>query len=396
MRKSIALLILALAIATNIYAQNTPVYPNYNTSPIPPDSTGMSSNAVQLAAKMHLGWNIGNTLEATGGETAWGNPMVTKQLIDLVKKSGFNAIRIPCAWNQYLSNAAKAEIDKNWLKRVKEVVDYCIENDMYVLLNIHWDGGWLENNCTPEFKDRNNAKQKAFWEQIATYFRDYDERLIFAGANEPNVENAEQMAVLLSYYQTFVDAVRATGGRNYYRVLVMPGPSTDFEKTYKLMHTFPTDKVPNRQMLEVHYYTPYNFCGLTEDASWGRMSFYWGKQYHSKTDTLRNAYWGEEDEAIRLFGLMRQKFVDKGIPILVGEYGAVRRNNIPGDNLALHLNSRAYWLRYITQLCVENQMIPFYWDAGGSGANAWGFFNRQTNKISDYQGLNAVLQGGVK
>src|SRR5690606_30364005 len=90
-------------------------YPSYNTNPLPPDSTGMTHNAVELAAKMHIGWNIGNTLEASGGETAWGNPMVTQELIDAVKRGGFNAIRIPCAWNQYLSNESNAEISDAWL-----------------------------------------------------------------------------------------------------------------------------------------------------------------------------------------------------------------------------------------------------------------------------------------
>ena len=172
------------------------LYPSYNTNPLPPDATGMGSTAAEIASKISLGWNIGNSLEATGSETAWGNPKVSKALIDLVKQNGFNAIRIPCSWNQYMSNSTKAEIKTEWLNRVKEVIQYCIDNDMYVLINIHWDGGWLENNVTEAKKDENNAKQKAFWEQIATHFRNYDEHLLFASANEPNVENAAQMAVL--------------------------------------------------------------------------------------------------------------------------------------------------------------------------------------------------------
>ncbi len=175
-------------------------YPSYNTNPLEPDNTGMASNAVALAGKLKIGWNIGNTLEAIGGETAWGNPMVTGQLIQLVKANGFNAIRIPCSWNQYLENPATAKIKTEWLERVKQVVSYCVDNDMYVVLNIHWDGGWLENNCTKEKQDENNAKQKAFWEQIATQMRDFDEHLLFASANEPNVENTTEMEVLLSYH----------------------------------------------------------------------------------------------------------------------------------------------------------------------------------------------------
>src|SRR5690606_15014605 len=110
-----------------------------------PDAIGMSSNATTLAANINLGWNIGNSLEAIGGETAWGNPAVTKAFIDVVKQNGFNAVRIPCSWNQHMVNSNTAQIKTDWLNRVKEVIQYCIDNDMYVLLNIHWDGGWLEN-----------------------------------------------------------------------------------------------------------------------------------------------------------------------------------------------------------------------------------------------------------
>ena len=265
------------------------LYPSYNTNPIAADATGMSSTAVQLAANIKLGWNIGNTLEATGGETAWGNPKATKALIDLVKANGFNAIRIPCSWNQNMVNASTAQIKADWLARVKEVVQYCTDNNMYVILNIHWDGGWLENNCTEASKVANNAKQKAFWEQIATSLRDFDEHLLFASANEPNVDDATQMAVLTSYHQTFIDAVRSTGGKNAYRTLVVQGPSTDIDKTNKLMLTLPTDKVASRMMVEVHYYTPWNFCGMEKDETWGKMFYYWGANYHSTTDTAHNA-----------------------------------------------------------------------------------------------------------
>jgi len=119
-------------------SQANQIYPSYNTSPIAPDLTGMSSTAVQLAAKIQLGWNIGNTMEAPGGEGGWGNPPITEDYVKFVKQLGFNAIRIPCAWNYgHVDNSATAHIDPNWLARVKEVVGYCVNNDIYVLLNIH-------------------------------------------------------------------------------------------------------------------------------------------------------------------------------------------------------------------------------------------------------------------
>jgi endoglucanase len=367
-------------------------YPSYNTSPLPADPTGMPSNAVQLAAKIRLGWNIGNTLEAIGGETAWGNPQVTKALIDKVKQSGFNAVRIPCSWDQY-ANASTAQLQATWLDRVKQVVQYCIDDSLYVVLNIHWDGGWLENNCTSQAQTSVNAKQKAFWEQIATKLRDFDEHLVFASANEPAVSDATQMSVLLSYHQTFINAVRSTGGRNSYRVLVVQGPSTDVEKTNNLMNTLPTDPTPNRMMVEVHYYTPWQFCGMTTDESWGSMFYYWGQGYHSTTDPARNATWGEEADVARYFGMMKTKFADKGIPVVLGEYGAIRRTSLTGDALTLHLASRAYYLKNVTQQARANGLLPFYWDEGALGNNSFGIINRQDNTVFDQQALDALVQG---
>lgn len=368
-------------------------FPDYNTNPIAADASGMGSTAVQLAAKIKLGWNIGNTLEATGGETAWGNPKVTKTLIDQVKANGFNAIRIPCSWNQYLANSATAQIKAEWLERVKEVVQYCVDNDMYVIVNIHWDGGWLENNITEAKKDENNAKQKAFWQQIATYLRGFDEHLLFAGANEPNVENATQMAVLTSYHQTFIDAVRSTGGKNAYRNLIIQGPSTDIEKTKDLMTTLPEDNVANRMMVEVHYYGPWNFAGLTKDESWGKMFYYWGTGYHSITDAERNATWGEEEYLETNFKSMKTQFVDKGIPVILGEFGAIRRTSLTGDALTLHLNSRAYYLKTVVKQAKANGLIPFYWDEGSLDNFGFGIFKRSDNTVFDNQVLTALQEG---
>ena len=368
-------------------------YPSYNTSPLPPDVSGMSSTAVQLAAKINLGWNIGNSLEAIGGETAWGNPLVTKALIDKVKLSGFNAIRIPCSWNQYMANSSTAQLKEDWLNRVKEVVQYCVDNGMYVIVNIHWDGGWLENNCTTQKQTSVNAMQKAFWEQIATHLRGFDEHVLFASANEPNVSTATGMTVLNSYHQTFINAVRSTGGRNTYRVLVIQGPSTDIQKTFDLMNTLPTDPTPNRMMTEVHYYTPWNFCGLTTDESWGKMFYYWGDGYHSTTDPTRNATYGEEADVQKYFQMMKTKFVDKGIPVVLGEYGVIRRSSLTGDALTLHLASRAYYLKYVTQQAGVYGLLPFYWDNGFIGDNTFALFNRQNNTVYDQQALDALVQG---
>lgn len=377
------------------FASSIGLFPSYNTNPVAPDSTGMASTAPQLASKIRLGWNIGNTMEAIGGETAWGNPKVSNELLALVKRSGFDAVRIPIAWNEY-ANQQTAAISTTWLNRVKEVVQMAVDNELYVLINIHWDGGWLENNVTPAKQVENNAKQKAFWEQIATLLRDFDEHVMFASANEPHVETAQQMAVLDSYHQTFVDAVRATGGKNAYRVLVVQGPITDIEKTNTLWTQMPRDTASQRLMAEVHFYTPYQFALQQKDESWGRQFYYWGKDYHSATDSTRNPTWGEEAEVDRLFDLMKVKFVDQGIPVVLGEFSAMRRTNLTGDNLALHLAGRAYYHEYVTRQALARGLIPFYWDNGGTDNFSSGIFNRQQNTVFDQPVLDALLEGAAQ
>lgn len=383
--------LLSLKENSMVAVQLNTIYPSYNTSPKAPDKTGMNSSAVQLAAKFKLGWNIGNTFEAPGGETGWGSPVITEDYIRFVKQQGFNAIRLPCAWNwQHLTNEATAQIDPAWLNRVKEVIGYCVKNDLYVLLNIHWDNGWLDHHINRAKQDSVNAKQKALWEQIATAMRDFDEHLMFAGSNEPPAENAEQMAILASYHQTFVNAVRSTGGKNSYRVLVVQGPSTDIEKTNSLMRSLPTDIVPNRMMAEVHFYTPFQFCLMFDgDASWGKMFYYWGEGNHSTNEVDRNATWGEEIEIINLFGMMKKKFTDKGIPVILGEYGAFRRNNgkhAPKDSVT-HNKAVDHWITFVTKQAIAHGFKPFWWDTGGA-------LDRRNYTVNDKRTIDALIAGG--
>lgn len=368
---------------------------------IPPDKTGMESDSKVLAKKINLGWNLGNTLEAIGGETAWGNPKASKALIDLVKASGFNAVRIPCAWDQYLENQTTYKIKDLWLARVKEVVDYCIENDMYAILNIHWDGGWLENNPTPDKQAEVNKKQKAIWEQIALYFRNYDERLLFAGTNEVHTTSGNptqaNFDVQMSYNQTFVDAVRSTGGKNAYRNLIIQAYNTNIDQAVAYLK-ISTDYVPDRLMVEVHHYDPWNFCGLEKDETWGKYAALWGQPYEQYAIGVlagRAATWGKEDYLKTQFNKIKTSFVDKGYPVILGEYGVIRRTTYSGDALMHHLDSRAYYLRYVTEQAKNYGLIPFYWDDGGIGNLAFGIIDRKTNRIADEKALNALIEGSV-
>ena len=132
---------------------------------------------------------------------------------------------------------------------------------------------------------------------------------------------------------------------------------------------------------------------MSEDASWGNMFYYWGKDYHSATDLSRNATWGEEDDLNKYFLMMKTKFVDNGIPVVLGEFAAIKRTSLTGDALTLHLASRAYFLKYVTQQAKANGILPFYWDAGGMGNNSSALFNRQNNTVYDQQALDALVEG---
>jgi len=347
-------------------------------------NVGMESDAMTLAAKMYAGWNIGNTLEAIGGETAWGNPKITADYIVKIKQLGFNAIRIPCAWDQYIENAETYQIKESWLDRVNEVVGYCVANDMYAIVNIHWDGGWLENNCTPDKQEENNRKQHALWTQIANRLNHYDEHLLFAGTNEPNVDTAQKMTVLKSYLQTFIDAVRATGGNNAVRNLIVQGPNTDIDMTHNLFGNMPTDVVSNRLMAEVHYYNPWTFCGMDKDESWGRMAYFWGAFAVSGSD--RNSTFGDEAEMKSLFGKMKTKFVDKGIPVILGEYGAITIRTGLGANQEAHDKSRNLYDETVTREAKDHGLVPFYWETGR-------VVNRSTGEIKDNYAMDGILKG---
>ena len=342
--------------------------------------------AQQIVSKMKVGCNLGNTLEAICSEDVWGAGKTSQRVIDSIKAAGFNTIRVPAAWFCH-SDTVTNIIDSAWIARVKEVVDFCINDSLYTILNIHWDQGWLDHHINVDDSAKVNTRQRAYWTQIAEYFKDYDEYLLFAGSNEPPAKDATGMSILLSYHQTFIDAVRATGGNNSSRTLIIQGPSSDIELTNKLFNTLPTDQIADRLIVEVHYYTPYQFCLMNEDANWGKMFYYWGKGYHSTTDVTHNTNWGEESDVEKYFEMMKTKFVDKGMPVIIGEYGAYKRNIGAPSNKELHDASVEYYHRYVVKSAIRKGIIPFLWDTPG------GLFNRSTGAVRDRGILNAIMQG---
>jgi endoglucanase len=335
--------------------------------------------AQQVAGQITLGWNLGNTLEAQCGETAWGNPTVSQAFVNSVKAAGFNAIRIPAAWDCHTSNGT---IDPNWIARVKQVVDYAYNQNMYVVLNIHWDGGWLEEHPLYSHQQAVNQKQTNYWTQIANYFKNYNERLLFAGTNEVhanyNEPTNEHITVQQSYNQTFVNAVRATGGNNSSRTLVVQTYNTSWEWGMKYF-SMPSDSIANRLMVEIHFYDPYDFT-LNPNGP----CLAWG----SPNPQYSQCSWGQESFVDSVFSQVRNKWVNNAIPVMIGEYGVATRAN-------LHTASRQYWNEYINRSAKNNGIKTFYWDNGvqPSSTNGFALFNRSTGAVTDQGVVDAIKRG---
>lgn len=376
----------------------------------------MELTATEVAARMAPGWNLGNTLEAgnsannftnkggLGAETSWQGTKTTQDVIDYVKAQGFRSVRIPCAWVMgHISDAANYTIDGNWMARVKEIVDYCINDGLYVVINDHWDGGWLENNIgNTTAKVRNTEILKTLWTQIATAFRDYDEHLLFAGLNEPNNDDSKakaETAYLQDYEQAFIDAVRATGGNNARRILVVQGPGTNIDKTcnYFDMAKF-TDTAADRLMVEIHYYDPWQFWGMEKDESWGKVFYYWGKDNHV-SGSGHNATWGEESYMKEELQKLKTKFVDNGVPVLIGEFGANWRTITgSGESQEKHNASIQYHYEQLFTLSMQMGMVPMAWDTNYAGRPSMTIINRSSKTIYNQymmNGIKAAITAGI-
>lgn len=357
---------------------------------ITPRPEGMKKNAIQIAKEIKLGWNLGNSLEVGSGETAWGNPKTTKELITAVKNAGFSAVRIPCIWTAYASNDGTYKIQADRMARVKEVVDYCIDNGLYVILNTMHD--WIDKFNYKEYDENKvieaDNKIKIVWGQIADNFNEYGDKLLFAFANECDVPRAA-MSVFKRFEQTFVDVVRKSGGNNLYRTLVVQCPMTDIDRAYQYMDLV-TDPTPLSLMTEVHYYTPWSFCGVNEGT------FFWGEDYKIYGQ-IEEGY--QEDYVCSQFNKVREMFTSKGIPVVLGEFGAQYGNKVKLEDPELQAKaeeSRAYFMQYVTEQAKNYGLIPFIWDDG------WNFplMDRRNCKVietrqMDMDALNKGAEAGV-
>ena len=274
----------------------------------------MSSS--EIVADMKVGWNLGNTLDSydtssSDNETGWGNPKTTKAMIDTVKDAGFNAVRIPVTWGEHLS--ADNTIDADYLNRVQEIVDYAIDDNLYVILNVHHDDAlWLH----PTYSEQAAVTEKltSIWKQLCERFGDYDHHLVFEGMNEPRVIGSatewsggtpEERDVINQLYQAFVDTVRATGGLNADRTLIISSHAQSITKEAVSAVKIPDDA---HIAVSIHSYAPWDFCG-TEDtrSDWGSDA--------------------DKQELDTNFQYLEDTFISKGVPVLLDEFGAVDKNN---------------------------------------------------------------------
>lgn len=353
---------------------------------------GMQSNATKIMKEVSTGWNLGNTLESDGAdETAWGNPMTTRPMIEALKAQGFNAIRIPVRWCVHAD--ADMNINAGWMARVKEVVDYAYDQGMYVILNSHHDN-WYDRivpGTLGETKEDILNKFNNMWTQIANTFKDYDEHLLFAGTNEviyisqgkevwTEPTNEDLYIYMNDLNQTFVNTVRATAGNNAWRTLIVQPWASNAELALKHF-VKPVDNVENRLMLEFHYYQPWNFCQQSGDDSKKENMYYWGSPYEDMSYSTNT-----ENEIIKLFGDLKYNFVDKGIPVVMGEYGAVKHrktstNQSFGINFTKSEESRAYYLEFMVKQAKNHGFAAFFWDNNcidTTGEN-FGLFDRSNN-----------------
>ena len=331
--------------------------------------------ALEATRLMGNGINLGNTLEACDNnvgiktntplsyETYWGQPKTTQAMIDGMKAAGFDTIRIPVAWMTNATHLYEGDytIDADYMDRVEEVVRYARKAGMYVIINDHWDGGWYGMFGSESAETRALAMEayKGMWQQIAERFRDYSDYLIFESANEElggrfdensplycsdsvvtYLTDDERYALTNEINQTFVDVVRATGGNNATRLLLIAGYSTNIDQTCDDRFQMPKDTADSKLMVSVHYYDPWSYCGASSAASatkWGTVSDY--------------EYMDQQLAKMT-------KFTEAGYGVVIGEYGALPCSD------GLKDNTLAYHTAFL-DACTKYDLTNCLWDCSG-------------------------------
>lgn len=369
--------------------ESTPVIepektPDSPTTGIPQKEETMSDKTtMEVVQEMGLGINLGNTFESCGSwisdskvsnyETAWGSPIITKEMIQGYKDCGFGVLRVPVAWSNMMQE--NYTIHPDYFARVKEVVGWALESDLYVILNIHWDGGWFEGFADDAERENCFNKYETMWTQIAGEFKDYSDKLIFESLNEEGGwesvwnrysnqgDKEKSFGILNDMNQKFVDIVRSSGGNNEKRHLLIAGYNTDVELTCDKAFKMPDDPA-GRCAVSVHYYTPSTFAILEQDADWGKAQTEWG----SERDIA---------ELNKLMDMLKTTFVDNGVPVIIGEYGTSTSNKTP-EMVRKYLSS-------VCEAGYTRGMCPVLWDITGV------FYNRYAGGFNDQELLKALM-----
>ncbi|MFB9689004.1 glycoside hydrolase family 5 protein [Amycolatopsis plumensis] len=373
-------------------------------SGVHPATATTQANAAQIVADMGAGWNLGNQLEASSNgvpsETAWGQPTITQALIDKVKAAGFKTIRIPISYLNYIGAAPGYQVNTAWLNRIQQVVDYAYQRGLYVLINMHGDGyksvngAWLI--CDSGDQATIKAKYQKVWQQVAARFAGYDQHLVMEAMNEEfdgqyGTPTQPCYSNINAYNQIFVDTVRKTGGNNGSRWLLIAGWNTNIDYTTgNYGFVLPTDQfrsssVPaseKRIMISVHYYSPWDFAGEENGTitQWGRNS----------TNPSKKSTWGQEDYLDAQLKAVRDVFVSKGYPAVVGEYGSVDKSAFDSSNNRY----RADFARAVVSTAKKYGAATIYWDNGYNGQYGLGLFDRNSITVT-HQGIIDAVMGGL-
>lgn len=341
---------------------------------------GMSP--AELVAEMTVGWNLGNTMDARDGnglasETSWGNPKTTQEIIDTVCAYGFNVLRVPTTWYNHVIDD-NYTLDPEWLARVKEVVEYGLENGMYVILNAHHEDIWQK----PDYErlEATKVQQAAFWKQIATYFADYGDHLIFEGMNEPRVTgsanewnggDAEGRDCINQLNQNFIDTVRATGGKNSTRLLLITTYAAASGTAAYKDYVFPEDA---NYAISLHAYTPYKFTFNTGDTT---NTFQYKSAIQSEINSVMD-------------GMVRFS-QQANVPVIITECGAVIKKDKAG---VWNQEEVGKWAVGYLSAAKKRHIPVVFWDNNsykGSGEN-FGILNRRTLTWYYPEVVNAIAE----
>lgn len=338
---------------------------------------------MQVVREMGLGINLGNTFEACGDwintskiqnyETAWGSPVITEDMIKGYAAAGFGVLRIPVAWSNMMSQDGTYTINPELFNRVKQVVDWAMNSGLYVIINLHWDNGWMQE--FPDKKAECMEKYSLIWTQVSEVFKDYNDYLIFESQNEElgwesiwnrwagNKGKEESYILVNEINQKFVDTVRASGGNNNLRHLLIAGYNTDIDLTCDSLYIVPTDSV-NRCAVSVHYYTPSTLTIIDKDVSWGKARTTWG----SDTDIK------ELENKVQM---IKTRFIDKGIPVIVGEYGCFGSNKTR--------ETINHYLATVSKAFYDAEACPILWNTPNDQ------YNRLKAEFTDKELLDQLL-----